>query len=83
MPRKKPYTRRGLSRVCCIHCKTAPASEQWRKDFCADNHEIAWLPLCLNCDVMLNEMLLRFFDVADVDEKIARYVASKAKEEDL
>ena len=79
MPRKKPYTRRGLSRVRCVHCKTAPASEQWRKDFCADNNEIAWMPLCLACDVILNEMLLRFFDVPDVAEKMARYVESKER----
>lgn len=75
--RRRPYTERGILRVLCVHCKTAPASEQWKKDFCADNHEVAWLPLCLDCDVALNEFLLRFFDVSDVESKMARYLESK------
>lgn len=77
MPRKTPYTERGLARLLCVHCKTAKASEQWRKDFCADNHEIEWLPLCLKCDVELNRFLLEFFNVADVEEKLKRYEESK------
>jgi hypothetical protein len=80
MGRKRPYTPRGISRVPCIHCNAAPAAEQWRKDFCADNHEVAWLPLCLKCDIALNDLLLRFFNVSDVDEKMKRYIASKTGE---
>ena len=80
MPRKKPYAARGIARVKCAHCKTENASEQWRKDFCADNHRVEWIPLCLGCDVQLNRLLLEFFNVPDVNEKLNRYAQSKSIE---
>lgn len=77
--RRKPYTKRGLARVSCVHCG-APSSEQWRKDFCADNHAVEWLPLCLACDVELNRHLLTFFNIAGAEAKVARYEKSKRNE---
>lgn len=53
--RKKPYTEIGITRLKCIRCGN-PAEVQWQ--ICADNNN--YRPLCLDCDIALNRVVLRF-----------------------
>ena len=55
MPRSRPYTAKGISRVPCAKCGQ-PSAYQWQ--ICAlDN---LWHGLCALCDVELNELMLNF-----------------------
>lgn len=67
--RKKPYTERGIKRLPCVRCGEK-ATQQWRA--CADG---LWRPICTECDVMLNRLVLLFMlvDLDEVDEKIDKY----------
>lgn len=53
--RKKPYTVIGLSRMSCVRCPN-PARYQWQ--ICSDHN--TFRPLCGECDVELNEMVMRW-----------------------
>lgn len=53
--RRKPYTERGVRRKRCMKCGE-PATTQWR--VCADG---SWRPVCADCDVALNYLVLRWF----------------------
>jgi len=55
--RKKPYTERGIGRVRCVCGKSA--AYQW--NCCAIDNR--WVPVCTDCDVAMNEMVLAFFRV--------------------
>lgn len=68
MPRRKPYTQLGISRVPCTRCG-APSRYQWQ--ICAlDN---LWHGVCAKCDVDLNGLILSFFRVPDWQGKAADY----------
>ncbi|MBW3630997.1 MAG: hypothetical protein KY464_17120 [Gemmatimonadetes bacterium] len=43
---------------------------QWQ--ICADDR--VFRPLCLDCDIELNRMVLKWVGFADAAEKLARYV---------
>ena len=66
--RRTPYTATGIRRVPCFRCGK-PAEHQWQA--CADDN--LYRPLCLDCDIALNEMVLKWMDFPDWEEKIARY----------
>lgn len=68
--RKEPYSEAGIKRLPCFRCG-GPAVHQWSA--CADGN--LWRPLCVPCDVELNEMVLRWmgFTAAEVDERMAAY----------
>lgn len=67
--RKKPYTSIGISRIPCFKCgKTA--FHQWQ--ICSDNN--IYRPLCLECDIELNEFVLKWMGFEDADEKILKYM---------
>lgn len=70
MPRKKPYTEEGIKRQKCYRCG-APASEQWQ--CCADNN--IWRPICKECDILLNELVLRYMHDPHWHNKIIAYEA--------
>lgn len=53
--RRRPYTATGIRRVPCIRCGD-PSEHQWSA--CAVNNQ--WMPLCIHCDVKLNEVALTF-----------------------
>lgn len=53
--RTKPYTVIGLSRIKCIRC---PKSARYQWQICADDR--VFRPLCRDCDVELNEMVMRW-----------------------
>lgn len=52
-PESKPYTVIGIGRLSCVRCGE-PASTTWQ--VCADQRMLR--PLCWECDVALNEMVL-------------------------
>lgn len=56
-PRTKPYTEIGIKRLKCTRCGD-PAEEQWKA--CADGQ---WRPVCVPCDVDLNELVLTFMAI--------------------
>jgi hypothetical protein len=66
--RKEPYTAIGIRRLPCCRCGR-PAVHQWSA--CADGN--LQRPLCMECDIGLNEVALRFIGDPDTDAKIAAY----------
>lgn len=54
--RRDPYTRAGIARLRCIRCQLRQAVHQW--EICADGNR--WRPLCLECDIELNRLVLEF-----------------------
>jgi hypothetical protein len=66
--RRQPYTETGIKRLPCARCG-APATQQWSA--CADNN--LYRPICTECDIALNELVLEFMRDPEVKEKIKRY----------
>ncbi len=68
--RREPYTVAGVRRLPCFRCGQ-PALHQWAA--CADDN--LWRPLCLACDMALNQMVLTWMGVApgDVAAKLTAY----------
>ena len=66
--RKQPYTNIGIARLRCIRCGVK-AVHQWQ--ICADGNKQR--PLCLKCDIALNELVLKWARDPDYKEKILRY----------
>lgn len=67
--RKKPYTDIGISRLKCFRCKRK-AVHQWQ--ICADNN--VYRPVCLECDIKLNVLVLKWFGFKNWKEKINKYI---------
>lgn len=65
--RKRPYTAVGIRRIPCTRFNTCGnmASDQWQ--ICSDNR--LYRPLCTQCDVELNKMVMRwaFGDTRETD----------------
>lgn len=66
--RKKPYTEIGISRMPCVRCGD-PAHVQWQ--ICADDR--LFRPLCLACDIALNEMVIRWVWGDAREDDLKRY----------
>jgi hypothetical protein len=68
--RRKPYTFRGITRMKCGRgtCNSR-AKFQWT--ICADNNR--YRPLCAECDIELNEMVLNWMGIENAEEMIDRY----------
>jgi len=66
--RKTPYTEAGIKRVPCCRCGK-PAAEQWQ--ICADG--ALYRPVCVECDVALNDLVLEWFGFPDREQKMKRY----------
>jgi hypothetical protein len=66
--RSRPYTQRGIRRLRCFRCGR-PAEHQWQ--ICADNN--VYRPICTDCDIRLNDLVLRFVRDPDRAEKIRKY----------
>ena len=73
--RKKPYTQIGISRLKCFRCGNKP---QFQWAICANNNH--YLPLCLECDIKLNEMVLKFMKFRNWDSLIKEYANKKRYE---
>jgi NAD-dependent SIR2 family protein deacetylase len=66
--RKIPYTKLGIKRKKCFRCGKK-ATYQWM--VCADNN--VWRPICKECDVLLNEMVLKFMGFDNIKQKMEEY----------
>lgn len=68
--RRKPYTARGIARMQCIRCENK-AHASWQ--ICADDglHR----PLCAECDIELNEMVMRWAFGKRRERDLKRYAA--------
>jgi hypothetical protein len=66
--RKKPYTAIGIKRCKCVRCGK-PAHATWQA--CADDR--LHRPFCLECDIELNELVLKWVGFPDWEEKMKRY----------
>lgn len=69
--RKRPYTAIGIKRMKCCRCGGKGYS-QW--NVCADNG--AFRPLCRDCDIELNSLVLNWARDPEAKNKIAKYRAS-------
>jgi hypothetical protein len=70
--RRKPYTEIGIRRLPCFRCGAA-ARFQW--SICADGN--IQRPLCAECDVALNNLVLRFMGDPEAASKVERYRIEK------
>lgn len=66
--RRKPYTWRGIRRLRCFRCG-GPARTQW--NICSDRNQFR--PLCVDCDVELNRMVLTWVRHPDADNLSTEY----------
>ena len=66
--RKKPYTEIGIKRLKCFRCGKQ-AVHQWQ--ICSDDN--IYRPICQDCDIALNELVLKWFGFKDWKEKVSRY----------
>jgi hypothetical protein len=66
--RREPYTEIGIRRMPCARCGK-PARFQWQ--ICADDR--LFRTLCAECDVTLNEMVMRWVWGDRREADIARY----------
>jgi hypothetical protein len=73
--RRKPYTEAGIRRMPCFRCGQ-PAEYQWQ--VCADNN--VYRPICAECDIALNTLVLMFMRDPDRDQKMKEYVKRVAKQ---
>jgi len=66
--RKGPYTEAGIRQLFCIRCSNR-AVHQW--NVCADGNNFR--PLCLDCDIALNVMVLQWMGDPEWKEKSNAY----------
>lgn len=66
--RKKPYTEIGIQRMKCFRCG-GKAKYQWQ--ICAD--ENIYRPICEECDIALNEIVLKWAGFPNWEDKIKQY----------
>lgn len=64
---KKPYTNKQMRKLVCYRCDM-PAKYQW--NICADG---LYHPLCVTCDVFLNDMVLKWMGHPDRETLMANY----------
>ena len=68
MARLTPYTEAGIKRLKCFRCGNK-AKQQWQ--ICADGN--VYRPICPECDIELNILVMDFMNVPDRVEKIRIY----------
>lgn len=70
--RRRPYTEREIGQLRCVRCG-ALGVFQWNA--CADGN--LWRPICLECDVALNLLVLTWLGDPDAEAKVAEYARKK------
>ena len=68
MGRKKPYTEKGIKRVPCLRCGKS-STRQWQ--ICSLRN--LWFGVCTKCDIELNYLVLKFFNIQDRPKYIRDY----------
>jgi hypothetical protein len=68
-----------LFKTPCSHCGK-PSSEQWLQGVCADFRTRGqYMAVCTECDIVLNEMHLRFFFGSERDKDLEDYADYKRR----
>lgn len=68
--RRTPYTARGIRRLRCFRAGcTRRAATQWQ--ICSDGRQFR--PVCLECDIDLNRLVLEWAGFPDAAERLAAY----------
>lgn len=67
--RTKPYTQIGIRRLKCFRCGKR-AEFQWQ--ICSDKSQ--YRPLCLDCDIELNKIILEFMGFPNKEELLSNYI---------
>lgn len=67
--RRQPYTATGVKRLPCVRGCGRKAHASWQA--CADGG--IYRPLCLECDIEINEMVLRWMRDPEWESKMAAY----------
>jgi len=70
--RKVPYTEIGILRLPCIRCGSQ-AEFQWQ--ICSDGNN--YRPLCIECDIELQRVVLKFMKHPHVEQLVNDYARSK------
>lgn len=71
--RVTPYLEDIIAAVPCARCGKRPSTFQWT--ICADGN--IHRPICLPCDLLLQEFVLRFMGFPNWRRKLAKYRAEK------
>ena len=66
--RNKPYTEIGIRRLKCFRCNKQ-AKQQWQ--ICADGNQFR--PICNDCDIALNRLVLEFMGFKKSKSLINKY----------
>ena len=66
--RKTPYTSIGIKRKKCFRCGNV-ARYQWQ--ICSDDNQ--YRPICKECDIELNKVVLQFMKFPDWENKLEAY----------
>lgn len=67
--RRRPYTTIGIRRLACTRCGGRPSYSTWQ--VCADDS--LHRPLCWDCDLLLNALVLRWMGDPDAERKVDDY----------
>ncbi len=73
--RKKPYTEIGIRRLKCRRCGKKCVA-QWSA--CANNMQ--YIPMCLDCDIEINRMVLEYFNIPNRKLLMKEYIVRKRNE---
>ena len=76
--RTKPYSATGIRRVPCARCGK-PSHAQW--NVCADkvDGKQQFRGLCLDCDIGLNEVAMRYVFGKAAESRLAAYAQAAIK----
>lgn len=74
--RRQPYTEAGIRRCACQRCGQ-PAHAQW--SICANGNR--QVPICLDCDIALNRLVLEWIGADRVDERMSAYTDTIRRKE--
>lgn len=76
--RKEPYTQIGITRLRCIRCGGMMTSQSHQWQICSDGNN--WRPLCLDCDIEMNRMVLQWMRHPEAGRLAAEYEAKSRNE---
>jgi len=74
--RTNPYTEIGIKRVPCFRCGK-PSKYQWQ--ICALGNK--WAGLCVNCDIDLNGLVVRFMRIPNSFTIMQRYIKKAGRKQ--
>lgn len=69
-PKSEPIPLKDLWDIPCVRCGQ-PSQCQW--SVCANNGQ--YVPMCIDCDIALNHLVLTFLNFDDPDTLVNEYTA--------